>query len=125
MPESVATLFCTREEKRKDGITWPAGAGREVEEILSAMEHAFEFWNNVERAVVGTGGRVCTIDWGSEHGRKRRTCPKRARVKEKGTTGHQRGLRPAPGTCYILLAADVFLFGLFHVDLRINYEAPP
>ena len=54
VPESVATSFCTREEKRRDGITWPAGAGREVEEILSAMEHAFEFWNNVERAVVGT-----------------------------------------------------------------------
>ena len=98
VPESVATLFCTREEKRRDGITWPARSGRDVEEILSAMEHAFEFWNNVKRAVVGTGGRVCTIDWGSEHGRERRRCPKRARVKEKGITGHQRALRPAPGT---------------------------
>ena len=93
-------FFRTREENRRDGTTWLAGAGREVEEILSAMEHAFEFWNNVERAVVGTGGRVCTIDRGSEHGRKRRRCPKRARVKEKGTAGHQRGLRPAPGTCF-------------------------
>ena len=65
----MAILGCTGEEERRDGITWPAGAGREVEEILSEMKHAFEFWNNFERAVVGTGGRVCTIDWGSEHGR--------------------------------------------------------
>ena len=28
----------------------------EVEKISSAMEHAYEFWNIVERAVVGTGG---------------------------------------------------------------------
>ena len=81
-----------------DGNTWPAGAGKEVDEISSAMEHAHEFWHDVERAVVGTGGRVCTIDRGSEHGRKRR-CPERARVKEKRTTGHQRGPRPAPGRC--------------------------
>ena len=93
VPESVATLACTtREEEMRDGITWPSGAGREVNEIASAMEHAYEYWNNVERAVVGTGGRVCTINRGSEHGRKRRRCPKRARVKEKGTAGHQRGL---------------------------------
>ena len=55
------------------------------------MEHEYEFWNNVERAAMGTGGRVCTIDWGSEHGQKRRRCSKRARVKEKGTTA---GLGP-------------------------------
>ena len=36
----------------RDGITWPAGAGRKVDEISSAMEHAYAFWNNVERAVV-------------------------------------------------------------------------
>ena len=58
VPESVATVFCTREEKMRDGITWPAGAGREVDEVSSAMEHAFECWNDVYRAVVGTGGRV-------------------------------------------------------------------
>ena len=93
VPKSVATFVCTtREEEMRDGITWPAAAGREVGEVASAMEHAHEFWNNVERAVVGIDGRVCTIDWGSEHGRKRRRCLKRARVKEKGTTGHQRGL---------------------------------
>ena len=103
----------------RDGITWPAGAGREVEDIAIAMEHAYENWNNLERALVGTGGRVCTIDWGSEHGRKRR-CPKRARVKEKGTTGHQRGLQVRTRHVLILLAADVFCFGLFHVDLRIT-----
>ena len=89
----MANLFCTtREGKRRDGITWPAGAGREVEEIASAMEHAYEYWNEIKKAVAGTGGRVCTIGWGSEHARKRRRCPKRERVKEKKTTGHQQGL---------------------------------
>ena len=82
----------------RDAITWPASAGREVDENASAMEHAYEYWNNVERAVVGTGGRVCAIDWGSEHGRKRRRCPKRARVK-KEQHAISEGFRPAPGTC--------------------------
>ena len=92
VPESVATLVCTTKEKMRDGTTWPADAGREVEEISSAIAHAYEFWNNVETAVVRADGRVCTIDWGSEHGQKRTGCPKRARVKEKRTMGHQRRL---------------------------------
>ena len=54
----------------RHGITWPAEAGREVDEIASAMEHAHEYWNNVERALVGTGGKGCTIDLRSKHGEK-------------------------------------------------------
>ena len=71
-----------------------------------------------ERAMAGTDGMVCTISWGSEYARKRRTCPKRELVKEKGTTGHQQGLKARTRhvlTSLILLAADYFRFS---IDLR-------
>ena len=42
----------------RDGISWPPGAGEEVDEIASAMEHAYEYGNNFDRAVVDTGERV-------------------------------------------------------------------
>ena len=41
-----------------------------------------------ESAVMGAGGGVCIIGWEAEHGRKRRRCPKRARV-EKGSRCQQ------------------------------------
>ena len=45
-----------------------------------------------ERVMAGIDGSVCIIGWGAEHGRKRRECLKRERLKEKGSTGHQQGL---------------------------------
>ena len=43
-PESMARLFRTRrEEKKREGIAWPPGAGREVEEIANAMQHAYVY----------------------------------------------------------------------------------
>ena len=90
VPEYVANSFCsTRKEKRGDEISWPSGAGGEVEEIASAIERAYEYWNEIEKAVVDTGGRVCIVNWEAEHGRKIRRRPKRARVMEKGTSHQQ------------------------------------
>ena len=55
MPESVARLFCTREEERKrEGFNWPAGGEKE--------ETAKACWKDKRgRAMVGAGGRVRTI----------------------------------------------------------------
>ena len=95
LPESMANLLCTtRKEKMRDGITWPAGAGRKVEEIAT-MEHACEYWNEIKKAVAGTGGRICTMGWGSEHARKKEERPKAGAGKgEKNNGPSARSLGP-------------------------------
>ena len=42
-----------------------------------------------ESTVTGAGGGVCIIGWEAEHGRKRRCCPKKGSVKEKGSRCRQ------------------------------------
>ena len=43
-----------------------------------------------ESAVMGAGEGVCIIGWEAEHRRKRRHCPMRVKVKEKGIIQHVR-----------------------------------
>ena len=60
-----------------------------MEKIARAVQPKYAYWKEIEREMVGTGGRVCTIGWGAEHGRERRRRPRRERVKEKRPTRRQ------------------------------------
>ena len=88
--------------KKREGIDGLAEAGGEIEEI------AITYWKEErERAMAGTGGKLCTTGWVSEHGRKRRRCPKREQIKEKGSTHHQQGFYALLGTRHVRPSARV------------------
>ena len=94
-----------------------------MEEIASAMQHAYACWKGGERTVAaGTGGRVCTIGWGWEHWTQKDKMPKASASEgERVNAPSARVLRPHHSrlASLFLLAAGVFRFGLFYVDLRM------
>ena len=92
-------------ERKSEGVSWPAGAGRKVE---TGRAERNAYWQNSlpglmrpfargwltremshpmteerENAEMGAGGGVCIIGWKAEHRCKRRRCQKRARMKEQ------------------------------------------
>lgn len=119
VPEPVGPLRAgdvgREQESTKEGAIWPArGAGGRVEDwgagqheygqisLSGIMKHCARRRltegtvplrkEERERAKVGADGGVCISGWGAEHERKRRRCPKKERMEEKGPTHRRQGI---------------------------------
>ena len=109
-------LFCARdEESKRKRVSLPPGARERAvqnaygqKSMSGLLTPCARRWLTGEDVTTVEGGegeseggrwrRVYMVGWGSEHGRNRRRCPKRERVKRERTNAPSARATPESGT---------------------------